>query len=393
MIASRDTASDDSDDGNGSGCCDKGLVTLLKDHYLLTSLLIFIPFGFISHFQEWAPWARFVCNFFSILPMAWLIGASTEALAGETNDLIGGLMNATFGNIVEMLLCIAGIRNDQITVVKCTLLGSILSNLLLVMGSAFIWGGIHTKEPDGIQKFKREGAGAGSSLLILSVLGIVLPTMYAVEIPSGTAAIRDISRSFSVLLLIAYAQYLYFQLISHPKMFSADDDDDEDNEDMKWKAATVVLGICTVLTACCSEFLIQALEGTIETWQVSKEFIGIIVLPIIGNAAEHYTAIIVAGRDKMDLSLSVAVGSACQMALFATPVTVMFGWILDKDVDLNFHRFQAGVYVLAVLLVSNILKDGTSNWLEGSMLLMAYVAIAFIYYFEQDGFPASVTSR
>merc|ERR1712070_390763 len=153
---------------------------------------------------------------------------------------------------------------------------------------------------------------------------------------------------------------------------------------MKWRAAVVVLGICTVLTAACSEFLIQSIEGAIDTWKVSKEFIGIIILPIIGNAAEHYTAIIVAGRDKMDLSLSVAVGSACQMALFATPVTVLIGWLFDKNVDLNFHPFQAGAYVLAVLLVANILKDGTSNWLEGSMLLMAYVAIAFIYYFEQD---------
>lgn len=389
MNSSRDSASDESDDEGGF--CDKGLVNLLKEHYLLTSLLAFIPFGFASHFYEWAPWARFVCNFFSILPMAWLIGASTEALANETGDLIGGLLNATFGNIVEMLLCIAGMLNDQITVVKCTLLGSILSNLLLVMGSAFIWGGINTKEPDGLQKFKREGAGASSSLLILSVLGIVLPTMYAVEIPSGVEATRDISRSFSVLLLIAYVQYLYFQLISHPKMFSADDDDDDDNDDMKCKAAVLVLGICTVLTACCSEFLIESLEGAIDTWHVSKEFLGIIVLPIIGNAAEHYTAIIVAGRDKMDLSLSVAVGSACQMALFATPVTVLIGWAFGKDIDLNFHRFQAGVYVLAVILVSNILKDGTSNWLEGSMLLMAYIAIAFIYYFEQDGFPAPVT--
>merc|ERR1712046_335643 len=144
-----------------------------------------------------------------------------------------------------------------------------------------------------------------------------------------------------------------------------------------------VLATCTILTACCSEFLIGAIEGTIQSWGISKEFIGIIILPIIGNAAEHYTAIIVAGKNKMDLSLAVAVGSSCQMSLLVTPFTVMAGWAFGKDMTLDFHPFRVTVLLLSVLIAANILRDGHCNWLEGSMLCTAYVVIAGIYFFEK----------
>merc|ERR1712232_493620 len=162
-------------------------------------------------------------------------------------------------------------------------------------------------------------------------------------------------------------------------------DDDEEQPDMDGPTATVVLAVCTALTACCSEYLIDSIEGAIDSWNVSKEFIGIVVLPIIGNAAEHYTAIIVAGQNKMDLSLGVAVGSSCQMALLVTPFTVLIGWMMNRNMSLNFHAFQVAVLLLAVLIVANVLKDGESNWLEGSMLVTAYVAIAMIYFFEPNG--------
>merc|ERR1719230_1351394 len=149
--------------------------------------------------------------------------------------------------------------------------------------------------------------------------------------------------------------------------------------------AAALLFVCTIVTAVCTKNLISSIEGTVDEWQVSKSFIGIILLPIIGNAAEHYTAIVVAGRNKMDLSLGVAVGSSCQIALLVTPLTGIMGWMVGKDMTLDFHPFQCTVLLMSVLIVSNVLQDGESNWLEGSMLCSAYMAIAMIYFFEGAG--------
>lgn len=315
--------------------------------------------------------------------------------------------------MLEMLLCIAGIRSNQIAVVQCTLVGSILSNLLLVMGTAFIVGGSRFR----IQRFSKVGAGAQSSLMILAVLVLTLPTMYSQLVP-GEQAILEISRGCSVLLLFVYLQFLVFQLKTHPELFDPPEkvktqegseqgededtgaarhgasqasasslaanveDDEEDEATMSPRTGVIVLGICTILTAFCSEYLINSIEETIVALDVSKEFIGIVVLPIIGNAAEHYTAIVVAYKNEMDLSLGVAVGSSCQMALLVTPFTVLIGWWLDREMSLDFHPFQVTVLLCAVLIVANVLQDGSSNWLEGSMLTTAYLSIATIYYFE-----------
>jgi len=358
-----------------------GFIEVLRGQPFLSVFIISIPLGFISFYSGWEQHLVFTFNFFAILPMAWLIGKSTEDLSSYTGEAAGGLLNATFGNVVEMLLCINGIRHNQIAVVQCTLVGSILSNLLLVMGTSFMWGGY--KHPP-TQKYSKIGAGAQSSLLLLAVICTLLPTTYS-QLVRGEQAILEISRGCSILLLLIYLQYLFFQLGTHKEVFESpkgDDDEEDEQPDMDWHTSTGVLAVCTVLTAFCTEYLISSIEGTIVKWHVSKEFIGIVVLPIIGNAAEHYTAIVVAGQNKMDLSLGVAVGSSCQMALLVTPFTVLVGWVLDREMDLNFHPFQVTVLLLSVLIVANVLKDGESNWLEGSMLVTAYVAIAMIYYFE-----------
>jgi len=366
---------------------------VLCTNKFLASFLIFIPFGFLSYFLDWPKWLVFTCNFFSILPMAWLIGKTTEDLASHTGEILGGLINASFGNIVEMLLCIAGIQQGELQVVKCTLVGSILSNLLLVMGSAFIYGGLVSGHK--VQYYSKAGASAHSSLLLLSCLALALPTMYS-QLTHSRSTLVEISRGTSVLLLFVYAQYLLFQLYTHQELFEEDkdakrkaqgddpdeDSDDEEDPDLTPKCAIFLLGLCTVMVTFCSEFLIGAIKGTIISAGVSKEFIGIIILPIIGNAAEHYTAIIVAGRNKMDLSLGVAVGSSCQMALLVTPFTVLVGWAVGKEMTLDFHPFQVAVLLLSVLIAANVLADGQSNWLEGSMLCCAYVTIGMIYWFE-----------
>lgn len=376
----------DSEDEGHSGKGEKeepgGMVAVLKSNLFLSSLLLFIPFGFLSEHLGWSNPVKFACNFFAILPMAWLIGKTTEDLASHTGEIMGGLINATFGNIVEMLLCIAGIQQNQLDIVKFTLIGSILSNMLLVMGTAFLYGGVVYH----VQEFNQYGAGAHTSLMLLAVFGLILPTMFAsiVAIPNNPATI-NISRVCSVMLLFLYCQYIFFELKTHKDIFEAKDsegDEDEEEADLTARTATAVLAVCTILTAFCSEYLIKSIEGTIESWKISAEFIGIIILPIIGNAAEHYTAIVVAGKNKMDLSLNVAIGSSCQMAMLVTPFCVLVGWACDRPMTLDFHKFQVAVLVMSVLIVSNIINDGKSNWLAGSMLVTAYFLIATIYLLE-----------
>ena len=183
--------------------------------------------------------------------------------------------------------------------------------------------------------------------------------------------------------MATYGQYLIFQLKTHSHLFEeADDDDDDDEEEaLSFGSAAGLLAICTVLTAICMDYLIESIAGNLSSY-LNKIFISVILLPIIGNAAEHYTAIIVAGRNKMDLALGVAVGSSVQMALLVTPATVVFGWIIDKPVDLNFHTFQAVVLVMSVVMTSSILVDGAVTWLHGSLLLTTYLIISTIYFVE-----------
>lgn len=369
----------------------QGFCNIVGGNKILTSMLLALPLGIAAHHMEMQPQYVFLFNFVAIIPLAWLIGKATEDVAAVVGETAGGLLNATFGNVVEMLLCIAGIRNDEIVVVQCTLLGSILSNLLLVMGCAFLAGGLFYP----VQKYNQAGAAVQTSLLALSVFAVGLPTVYTniLKQESEWEHMVSVSRWTSVCLLGLYGAYLMFQLKTHAELFQDEEGgDDEDPPDLSAPAAAVLLAVATVTTSFATDFLIEALKGTVDSWNVSKEFVGIILLPIIGNAAEHYTAITVAMRNKMDLSLGVAAGSSCQMALLVTPFTVIVGWFLDKEMTLNFHAFQLSVLLFAVLLVSTILSNGRSNWFEGYILLVTYFVVSIIYFFEGTGKDSSLAT-
>lgn len=368
----------------------EGLLNIIQGQVILVCMLIFVPIGYVAHFAELDPPLVFGFNFLGIIPLAWLIGKSTEDVAASVGQTFGGLLNASFGNIVEMLLCIAGIRNNQIVVVQCTLLGSILSNMLLVLGTAFLVGGMYKST----QTFSQQGAATQCSLMAMGVFAIGLPTMYAniLHQDAEWEHMVEVSRWSSIFLLLTYGAYLYFQLGTHKSLFEGDDDEEEEQPDLTPMAATVLLALTTFVTTFSTSFLIDALEGTISRWNVSREFIGIILLPIIGNAAEHYTAITVAARDKMDISLAVAAGSSCQMALLVTPFTVLVGWAYGTEMTLDFHSFQVAVLLLAVFLTTTILSNGESNWLEGVMLLVTYVILALIYFCEGSGEESSLAT-
>ncbi|CAK9012408.1 Vacuolar calcium ion transporter (High copy number undoes manganese protein 1) (Manganese resistance 1 protein) (Vacuolar Ca(2+)/H(+) exchanger) [Durusdinium trenchii] len=360
-----------------------GLVNIARSNPILSLMLVScVPLGFVANAMQLQPAYIFFCNFLAIIPLAWIIGKSTEDLSTAVGQTMGGLLNASFGNLVEMLLCVSGIRRNQVVVVQCTLLGSILSNLLLVMGCAFFLGGLRYP----VQKFSQPGAATQCSLMALSVFTIGLPTLYA-KILQESAEFEhmlEVSRWASLFLLMTYAAYLYFQLGTHQALFDSGEEEEEE-PDLSPCFAAVVLAIATVLTSYSTDFLIDSIEGTVEKFDLSQEFIGIILLPIIGNAAEHYTAITVAMRNKMDLALGVAAGSSCQMALLVTPFTVLVGWAYGRDMSLDFHSFQLAVLFIAVFLTEGILNDGSSNWLEGLLLLVTYVILAILYFFEGAG--------
>lgn len=358
------------------------LLGIMRDNIILSAMLVFVPVGIYADKNNWPESSIFLTNFFAIVPLAWMIGTATEELSGHTGETLGGLINATFGNIVEMMLCVAGIREGQLTLTQSTLIGSILSNLLLVMGCAFVCGGLLFKT----QSFSQAGASVQSSMLVLSVLALAIPTMYGSQINDVHKAtvILQLSRYTAVLLLGVYVLFLVFQLKTHAYLFEGDGGEAEEPALSACFSAMLLAG-CTVVTSMCTEALIASIEGTISSLHLSKEFIGIIMLPIIGNAAEHYTAITVAMRNKMDLSLGVACGSSVQMALLVTPFTVIVGWIVDQPMDLNFHPFQLGVLAVSIFVVTSILNNGQSTWVEGVMLLIAYIIIGLVYFFESSG--------
>jgi len=382
----------------------EGAVKICADHPILVGLLFLaLPAGFASHYMELPPQTIFACNFLAIIPLAWLIGKATEDVSAKVGETMAGLLNATFGNVVEMLLCISGIKNGQIEVVQCTLLGSILSNLLLVMGCAFLCGGMLY----AVQEYNQSGAALQCSMLWMSVFAIGLPTIYTNVLHQEVEFehMLKVSRWTSVCLLSIYVAYLVFQLRTHADLFQDGSGEDEEEElpDLSAPTAALVLGLATITTSFCTDFLIGALEETVDELNMSKEFVGIILLPIIGNAAEHYTAITVAMKNKMDLSLGVAAGSSVQMALLVTPFTVLIGWYYDTEMTLNFHTFQLAVLLFAVFLVTTILGTGRmesptgptlvgkSNWFQGYLLLVTYIVVGLIYFFEGSSSQASLS--
>ncbi|RHY65851.1 hypothetical protein DYB34_003982 [Aphanomyces astaci] len=331
-------------------------------------LLLCMPFAIYASYAQWSDTVVFAFNFLSMIPLAKIIGDATEEVAFHTGDTIGGLVNATFGNAVEVIIAIFALREGQIAVVQASLLGSILSNLLLVLGCCFVAGGVTQK----VSKFNETGASANSTLLMVSAFAMLVPSYYQYTTYDDKPATKAV-----------YIQLLYFQMKTHVHLFEPAEDnthgtvDEYDNAcNMTLSSSIVVLGLATVLVAILSEYLVASIDGFVASTHVSKSFVGIIILPIVGNAVEHLTAVRVAFKQKMELAMGVAVGSATQISLFVVPVTVLAGWVMDQPMTLAFPTFEAVTYVTSVVIVYAIIVDGKSHWLEGSMLLTMYGLIA-----------------
>lgn len=340
-------------------------------------LLLFMPFGYLSHAQQWGDNYIFWLNFLSMVPLASILGDFTEELALHTNQVVGGLINATFGNAVEVVVAIEAMQAGQIRVVQASMLGSIFSNLLLVLGCCFFFGGIYYKE----QEFNATSAISNLSLLTLSSLALVLPTPFAEYYEIDNEEVLMVSRIAACFLLAMYLQLLFFQLYTHSYLV-ADDDDEEEPEMSFWVALG---GLCfvTALVSLYSDWLVSSIDGFTESSGISKTFVGLIIIPVVGNAVEHITAVTVACKNKMDLSMGVAVGSSSQVSLFVVPFIVLYGWAKDIDMTLNFPHFEIMLYILAVIIVTNCVMNGKSNWLEGSLLISTYLMIAVGFWYEK----------
>ena len=355
----------------------QALITSDKSWYLLPMCVL----GYLGSLFQWSAGTVFIVNFLGMIPLARILGDCTEELAaGLRNDTAGALLNATFGNAVEMIITYQTIAAGLVTVTKCSLLGSILSNLLLVLGGSFFFGGIGRLGKE--QEFKESGPLVSMSMLLLTCIAFAVPTVIAYTVPTegGQSTSLSVSRIGSVSVLLSYAALLLYQLYTHRV---EDSQESGSNATMSVKASGALLLVTTLITTVCSSAVVACIEGVVDQWGVSQGFIGIVLLPVIGNACEHVSAIRMAMHDKPLLAIGIAVGSSCQIAMFVIPIAVIVGWVLGVPMDLNFNVLNLVILAFAVMIVSIILVDGKSTWIEGFMLMMAYFIVAAAYWFDE----------
>ena len=358
----------------------------------LNTLLLALPIAVYAAYFAHNETLAFVASMVAIMPLAFLMGQATEEIALRTGEALGGLLNATFGNAAEMIIAAVAIfaaadaisdgdmdlANDMIQVVKASLIGSIIGNLLLVLGLAFVWGGIHHKE----QTFSPTAVGANGSLLLLAVITLTIPTAFVLTTNDESAAFEgglNLSHAAAIILIGLYGLFLLFQLRTHHDLFATDGVHDEVAH-MSKKEAIVLLVVATILVAWMAEILVHSLSVGASELGMEPLFIGVILLPLFGNAAEHFTAVTVAARDKMDLSFAIAVGSSTQIAVFVAPLMVLLAWTQGVELSFNFGLFETIVVFLSVLIANSIAADGRSNWLEGAMLLGTYAILGIAFY-------------
>lgn len=357
---------------------------------ILSLLLIFIPISVAATFQGWGSTVIFVTSALAIIPLAGWMGTATEEIAVVLGPNLGGLMNATFGNATELIIGIVALKAGLIDVVKASITGSIIGNLLLVMGLAMFLGGLRFKE----QEFPSVVARLNASAMNLAVIAILVPT--AVDVTSAgieEITMQRLSAAVAIVLIGVYILTLLFSMKTHtylyevglaenePEAAAEGEEQSEPHEVNLWLWVGVLL-VATITVAVESELLVDSLEEATESLGLTALFTGVILVPIIGNAAEHATAVTVAMKNKMDLSVSVAVGSSLQIALFVAPVLVLAGWLLGQPMDLDFNPFELIAVAVAVLIANSVSSDGRSDWLEGALLLAAYAVLGLAFFFH-----------
>ncbi len=343
----------------------------------LDVLLLAAPLALIADLLQWGPVALFFLSGLAIVPLARYIGLATEELAERLGSAIGGLLNATFGNATELIIAVIALQAGLYEVVKASLIGSVLGNLLVVLGLAFLAGGWRRER----QRFDRTAASAGGAQVALAGGALLVPALLAATTRVTPVAVHGLSVVVALVLLLAYGAGLFFSLRTHAHLYTGEQEEVMHGAP-RWSArrAVVVLLLATAGVAVLSEFLVKGVEGLTNGLHWSPVFVGVILVAILGNAAEHASAVTVAMRNQMDLSLAIVLGSAAQIALFVAPVLVLLGIALGHPMDLLFDPFEVAAVVGAVALVNLTINDGESTWLEGAQLLAAYAVLAVAFF-------------
>ena len=351
----------------------------------LNVLLLFLPVAIVLRVIGVSDVAVFATSALAIIPLAGMIGAATDEAAKFVGAGLGGFLSATFGNAAELIIALLALQAGLTEVVKASLTGSILGNLLLVLGLAMFVGGWNRER----QTFNKTNVGAATGMLILTVLALLMPDIYAETVletsPQQAPNIMAISVLVAIVMLITYVASLYFSFKTHKDLLAAEHSSGPPT--LSRRDAILLLVLATVLTAVAAETLVGSIEHAAESVGLSDLFVGAVVVAIVGNAAEHFSAVLFARRDQMDLAVSIAISSATQVALLVAPLAVLASLALGHPMPLVFDHFELGAILFAVLGVSFLCLDGESNWFEGLLLLAFYAIIAIIFYFVRNPAP------
>lgn len=344
----------------------------------LSLLLIFAPIAIIGSLLHWPETWLFVASSLAVIPLAGILGRATEELAVHTGPRLGGLLNATLGNAAELIITIFAIRAGLLDLVKASITGSIIGNVLLVMGASILVGGLK----NGVQRFDRAHAGVNATQLLLAVMAMIIPSIFFFAHVENVGPVESLSLGVAAAMMAVYILGLVFAFrYTSPEPALAEEVEAEHPGAWSVPQALLVLVIATVFIAWLSEILVGAVEYTSETLGLSEFFIGIIVVPLVGNVAEHVVAVQAALKNKMELSMAVSTGSSLQIALFVAPLLVFISLLMGQPLTLVFNPFEIVALFTGVLIAVFVSQDGETNWLEGAQLLVLYLILALAFFF------------
>ena len=352
---------------------------LSVDRVFLAMLVVFFPLSIASHFF-FSGTATFIFCALALVPLARVMGEATEVIAHKLGSGLGGLMNASFGNAAELIVALAALRSGQGAVVKASITGAVLGNLLLVLGFAILAGGLKREK----QTFNATAALSGSAMMFLALTAMVIPDMF--HLSRGAAALpylQPLSIGISIILLLIYGLSLLFSLKTHAHIYVGEAEEGTEEEMPTWsiRKAVLFLLLATAGVVVVAEFLVHAIEAAIKSFGFTHTFVGVVIIAIVGNAAEHSTAVLMAMKNKMDLAYNIAFESSKQIALFVAPVLVLLAVPLGQELTLEFSHMEVVGMAVGVGAATLIGLDGESNWLEGAMLIGVYAILAVTFFF------------
>ena len=341
-------------------------------------LLIFIPVTIVGKFMGFSDPMLFLCSSLAIIPLAGVMGKSTDDISLFCGQKIGGLLNATFGNATELIIAFVAMKAGMFDVVKASLAGSVIGNILLVLGMSMFAGGLRYKK----QTFSKDSINITSSMLLLAVLGLSIPAIFTHTLPENslTAQYEGLNIIIAALMLVVYISQFIFTFVTHRTLYEETVPDEEEHRPVSLPKAIGLLVASTICIAVLSEIFVATVEPMAESAGLSKTFVGIILVPIIGNAAEHSSAIIMAVKNKMNAAIEIALGSSLQIILFVVPVLILLS-LFFTPMSIVFTPFELVALIGAVLIANSVVSDGESNWLEGLQLITVYVIIGAAFFF------------